>query len=331
MCGGVGVSAVNTNVYANSVDITNCTFILDAASNTIPAAWDVGIISEAGGAVRISGNSFAAWTETGAWAKAIEAIGYNNTAMRANYTIQNNIVSRNLTGPFVYIDTRNATGDANRGVTGLTIVGNIVEGWGAEGAVYTDNTNTYYGAENITISENVFNGVVTAVTNLAIVLNVPGRSSNDSTIIKNNIIKNGAQGFFTGASTALTWQNILVNLTGDSITEETDTFTPDQGSGLTVVGAFSSSAKYSKIGNIVHVSGTCAGATSIAALAAGIICTNLPFTNAGVNQGNGSATNGNLTAAYNVFAQGTTLYATSAIGATTAIYWSVTYLASTPS
>lgn len=330
LCGGVGVSAVNTDVYTNSVDITNCTFILDGAGTTIPSAWDVGIIGQAGGSVCISGNSFNTWTSTGAWAKAIEVIGYSDPAMRANYTVENNISSRNLTGPFVYIDTRNATGDANRGVRGITIVGNIIEGWGSEGSVWTDNTNTYYGAENIIISGNVFNGVLTAVTNNGIVLNVPGRSSSDSTIIKNNIIKNGAQGFYTGSATALTWQNILNNLTGDSITEQTNIFTPNQGAGLTVVGAFSSSAKYAKIGNIVHVSGTCSGATSIAAAAGGIICSNLPFTNTGVNQGNGSATDGNLTASSNVFVQGTTLFASSAVSTTSAIYWSVTYLANTP-
>lgn len=58
---------------------------------------------------------------------------------------------------------------------------------------------------------------------------------------------------------------------------EEGTWTPDQGSGLTVVGAFSSIGRYTKIGNVVTVWGQVTGATSIAVSAIGIITTNLPF------------------------------------------------------
>jgi len=58
---------------------------------------------------------------------------------------------------------------------------------------------------------------------------------------------------------------------------EEGTWTPNQGSGLTVVGAFSSIGRYTKIGNMVTVWGQVTGATSIAVSAIGIICTNLPF------------------------------------------------------
>lgn len=56
---------------------------------------------------------------------------------------------------------------------------------------------------------------------------------------------------------------------------EEGTWTPNQGSGLTVGGTFSSDGKYTKIGNIVSVQGYVRGNVSCAA--AGIICTNLPF------------------------------------------------------
>ena len=59
---------------------------------------------------------------------------------------------------------------------------------------------------------------------------------------------------------------------------EEGTWTPAQGSGLTVVGAFSSSGTYTKIGRQVTVTFSISGATSIAVSAGGIITTNLPFT-----------------------------------------------------
>ena len=59
---------------------------------------------------------------------------------------------------------------------------------------------------------------------------------------------------------------------------ETGTWTPSQGSGLTVVGAFSSSGTYTKVGRKVTVVFYVSGATSIAVSAGGIITDNLPFT-----------------------------------------------------
>ena len=58
---------------------------------------------------------------------------------------------------------------------------------------------------------------------------------------------------------------------------EEGTFTPDQGSGLTVVGAFSSSGAYVRVGRLIIVEGFVSGATTIACTANGTICTNLPF------------------------------------------------------
>ena len=94
---------------------------------------------------------------------------------------------------------------------------------------------------------------------------------------------------FTGQATIPT-----INLTGGQITfpvtqsasadantlddYEEGTWTPSQGSGLTVVGAFSSSGTYTKIGRQITVIFKVGGATSIAVSAGGIITNNLPFT-----------------------------------------------------
>jgi len=66
---------------------------------------------------------------------------------------------------------------------------------------------------------------------------------------------------------------------------EEGTWTPNQGAGLTVVGAFSSSGTYTKIGRMVVVNGIVIGATSISVSAGGVLCSNLPFTAGHVGMG----------------------------------------------
>jgi hypothetical protein len=104
---------------------------------------------------------------------------------------------------------------------------------------------------------------------------------------------------------------------------EEGTWTPNQGSGLTVVGAFSSSGTYTKVGRIVFVTGELNGATSVAIAATDIITTNLPFTTAvkalgGLNTGT-IAQQGTVT-----LFSGTTLYGTTTSTAST-IYFSLVY------
>jgi hypothetical protein len=62
---------------------------------------------------------------------------------------------------------------------------------------------------------------------------------------------------------------------------EEGTWTPNQGNGLTVVGDFSSSGTYTKIGRQITITGTVAGTTSVAIAAGGTICTNCPFVGSG--------------------------------------------------
>ena len=59
---------------------------------------------------------------------------------------------------------------------------------------------------------------------------------------------------------------------------EEGTFTPDQGTAITVVGAYSSSGSYTKTGRQVTITALQQGATSIAVNPSGTFFTNLPFT-----------------------------------------------------
>lgn len=91
---------------------------------------------------------------------------------------------------------------------------------------------------------------------------------------------------------------------------EEGTWTPTQGAGLTVVGSFSSTGKYTKIGRLVTIEASLIGSTSIACSAGGAITSGLPF--AVANVGGGTAANGALTA-------GSVLYVVSPIYSITAI------------
>jgi len=105
---------------------------------------------------------------------------------------------------------------------------------------------------------------------------------------------------------------------------EEGTFTPNQGGGLTVIGTFSSTGTYTKIGNLVNVQVSLSGSTSIAIGGAdAIIFTNLPFTTA--NRSPGEAINIGHTAGIFTSTASSTVYSCGALAATTTIFLSITY------
>jgi hypothetical protein len=88
---------------------------------------------------------------------------------------------------------------------------------------------------------------------------------------------------------------------------EEGTWTPNQGAGLTVVGAFSSTGTYTKIGRQVTIQVVLSGATSIAcAGASGAMCSNLPFAVSG--QAIGGLTSGNNVATNTTYLLASTMY-----------------------
>jgi len=104
---------------------------------------------------------------------------------------------------------------------------------------------------------------------------------------------------------------------------EEGTWTPNQGGGLTVVGAFSSTGKYTRIGREVRISGTVTGATSVAVTSAGVITTNLPFTVG--TAGHGNVTNAALTSFAAIICTSTNITSAGAIAATGTLTFSATY------
>lgn len=104
---------------------------------------------------------------------------------------------------------------------------------------------------------------------------------------------------------------------------EEGTWTPLQGAGLTVVGVYSSTATYTKIGDIVFVRGRVTGTTSVAIGAGSEFITGLPFVPSVDNIGGAgnaaySTTTGIRTFSNNIYHIGTQ-------AATTQIAFSITY------
>ena len=104
---------------------------------------------------------------------------------------------------------------------------------------------------------------------------------------------------------------------------EEGTWTPNQGAGLTVVGAFSSSGTYTRIGRLVMIRGQVIGATSIAVSAAGAISSNLPYAAAVPHAG--SMFNSAVNASGVIQITSSSVVAATAIVATSNITFSASY------
>jgi hypothetical protein len=143
-------------------------------------------------------------------------------------------------------------------------------------------------------------------------------NTTELTLPGNIVPSTAAKGInFTANSPAAGMTSQLLNWYEDG------TWTPNQGSGLTVVGAFSSTGKYTRVGREVRISGTVTGATSVAVTAAGIITTNLPFTSG--TAGHGNATNAAINAFAAIICTTTNVTSAGAIAATGTITFSATY------
>jgi len=102
----------------------------------------------------------------------------------------------------------------------------------------------------------------------------PSTRTGDQTIVNGNeVIATAGKGIdFSANANAPGMTSELLNW------YEEGTWTPNQGTGLTVVGAFSATGKYTRIGRQVTVTARFAGATSISCAAFGQLCSNLPYT-----------------------------------------------------
>jgi hypothetical protein len=153
---------------------------------------------------------------------------------------------------------------------------------------------------------------------LKAIVNSPVRSGDQTIVDGNLVIGTAGKGIDFSADPS------APGMTSELLDDyEEGTWTPNQGAGLTVVGAFSSSGTYTKIGRQVTINGRVNGATSIAAALGSVICTNLPFVTGGDFMG--VAVWNSAQSSSSFFAQTSTIYAVEAISTSPAIYFTITY------
>jgi hypothetical protein len=111
---------------------------------------------------------------------------------------------------------------------------------------------------------------------------------------------------------------------------EEGTWTPNQGAGLSIVGSFSSSGSYTKIGRLVMVNFVYAGSTSVAVSTNALLSSNLPFTSlsTGPRYNAGSLVNYALTSGGTCAIPENTanLYSATAISATAYLMGTIIYV-----
>jgi hypothetical protein len=138
----------------------------------------------------------------------------------------------------------------------------------------------------------------------------------DVTLTTGNLVVASGQGIDFSATSGTGTSELLSDY-------EEGTWTPNQGAGLTVVGAFSSVGNYTKIGRLVTVIFSLSGATSIAAVAGSIMTSNLPFTLAVLSAG--AAANENPNSASVVLGYSTNVVPAENITASARILVTLTY------
>ena len=210
VCGGVSIESGLTTQFSGGGSVTNCKFTLDSPSTGLGSVNDTGIECNLGGEVEIGNNAFESWSVAGVVCIKAGAGGSGTGAV--TLTISGNSVGRNVRGPFVQLITGNNTSDATRLIKSVIIIGNNVYGWGAEGAVSTYIIGTtYYGVQNIVVSNNVFDGTNSAGALTGTAVNCQGRTSGDLLTCTNNVIRYSGSPLQHGSATVIATDNQYTN------------------------------------------------------------------------------------------------------------------------
>ena len=161
-------------------------------------------------------------------------------------------------------------------------------------------------------------GVTTSTGTGNTVLSAAPTLSGNVTLSTGNLIVASGQGIDFSATAGTGTSELLADY-------EEGTWTPTQGAGLTVVGAFSSAGIYTKTGRLVSVYGNVSGATSVAITANTVLCAGLPFAASGaVAYPVGSIVAQGLSQVGTVIVAASSIYAPT-ITATPVMYFSCTY------
>lgn len=148
----------------------------------------------------------------------------------------------------------------------------------------------------------------------------PSTRTGDQTIVDGNLVIGTA-----GKGIDFSADPSAAGMTSELLDDyEEGTWTPTQGANLVVVGSFSASGKYTKVGRLVTVNAILQGSTSIAwGAGSAEICLGLPF--AASNIGSGIAINNAYSFGAAILAGATGIYSGEAMPATAFVQFSVSY------
>jgi hypothetical protein len=227
--------------------------------------------------------------------------------VESNWTVvfigsySNNYEGGGLVRPAAYYEVNQTNNTIPVGSTSIQVSVN-----GTTGKLQVTNLSGSFGV--------IFTGLI------IITLNGTGADPVNSMVLQKNLVIGTAdKGIDFSANTH------AAGMTSELLNDyEEGTWTPNQGGGIVVVGAFTSSGTYTKIGRQVTVTGSSRGATSIAVGAGSNICTNLPFT-VGSLGGSGTCVNDGLNASSVIFTYSTIITSTGAIGASPTLNFTATY------
>ena len=144
-------------------------------------------------------------------------------------------------------------------------------------------------------------------------------SATQITLTAGNVIPANGYGIDFSATSGTGTSELLADY-------EEGTWTPGQGSGVTVVGTYSSSGIYTKVGRLVTIQFRVVGSTSIAVTSGSNFITGLPFASSSGVYFIGSALNGGATFSSNPIVLDSIIYSAEAVTATNAINGTMTYM-----
>jgi len=143
-------------------------------------------------------------------------------------------------------------------------------------------------------------------------------SATQLTLTTGNLIVASGQGIDFSATPGTGTSELLADY-------EEGTWTPNQGSGLTVVGTFSSSGTYTKIGRQVTVFGTLSATSTLTFTAGGLITSNLPFSAGATGRGTGLTIRNDYSQSVAIYIVSSGIYGIGEMGLTPNVFFSATY------